>query len=422
MKISKIHARQILDSRGIPTVEVDVTLDNGNTATASVPSGTSTGTHEAVELRDGDKSLFNGKSVLKAIENVNVTINKALSGEDAANQEKIDEMMIALDGTENKSNLGSNSILGVSIAICKAIAKSRNMPVYQYIGELSQNHSFGIPYPMVLMLEGGKHGNFATDIQEFMVIPQTDRFNRFQETLEATVKIFYCLEELLKKRNYSTGVGFEGAFCPKELSSNEEALQLLIEAIKAAEFQPEQDFSIAVDIASSEFFKNGKYILESEERKSYDPKEWTDKLIQWTKNYPITSVEDPHQEDLWESWTEITTQLGQTHQIVGDDLVVTNLQRIKKAIDKKAINAVLIKLNQTGTVTETLRAIALTKQAGWMSIVSHRSGETNDDFIADLAVGAGVSQCKFGGVQRGERISKYNRLLRIEEETLSRLG
>ncbi|OGE31662.1 phosphopyruvate hydratase [Candidatus Daviesbacteria bacterium RIFCSPHIGHO2_01_FULL_44_29] len=418
MKILNIQARQILDSLGIPTLEVKLTLANGLAALSSVPSGASTGRNEAVELRDGEKT-WGGKSVLQAVKNVNEEIFSKLAGEDVTDQRKIDQLMIDLDGTKNKQRLGANAILGVSMAVCKAAATFGNIPLFTYIGSLMNNQQFITPLPLILMLEGGKHGNFVTDIQEFMIIPTENRFDSFASTLEAGIKIFYCLQEILKEKGYSTGLGFEGAFCPQELSSNEEALQLLTQGIEKAGLIPGQDFSIALDFASSQFYQSGKYILKSEDGKTYQPKDWTDKIASWVNDYPIFSLEDAHQEDLWQEWTDLTDQLGQTHQVVGDDLVTTNIQRIKQAIDTKAINAVLIKPNQIGTVTETLEAITLTKQAGWPSIISHRAGETNDDFIADLCVGTGSEQCKFGGLNRGERIAKYNRLLEIEEQLRS---
>lgn len=419
MKIAKIHSRQILDSLGNPTVEVDLTLENGIVASASVPSGASTGIHEAVELRDGEDS-FRGKSVLKAVENINQEIFSCLKGEEIEDQGKIDQLLIDLDGTLKKERLGANAILGVSMAACRAGASLKKVPLFSYIGTLSGNQQFKMPRPMMLMVEGGKHGNFATDIQEFMIIPSEKRSSSFKDVLEAGVKIFYILEEILRKKGYSTGLGFEGAFCPQEISSNEEGLSLLVEAIEKAGFKLRQDFLIAIDFASSQFYEDGRYVLKSEGSKTYSPKEWTDKIIDWTKNYPIFSLEDVHQEDLWQEWVSFTALLGHTHQIVGDDLVTTNIQRIKKAMETRAINAVLIKLNQIGTVSETLDAIALTKREGWQSIISHRAGETNDDFIADLSVGSGSEQVKFGGLNRGERIAKYNRLLNIEQKLIDK--
>lgn len=423
MKITNVHARQILDSRGLPTVEVDVVLENEILARAAVPSGVSAGSHEAVELRDGDLNLYNGKSVLKAVGNINGEIAEKLTGADSLEQRKIDQIMIDLDGTEKKSRLGANSILAVSMAVCRAAAISQKTELFSYIGGLAGQSDFQMPRPMILMLEGGKHGNFATDIQEFMIIPKAN-FGKFSSVLEAATIIFHTLEKKLKSKNYSTGLGLEGGFCPKEIGSNEEAFEILVEAISSSGFTAGTDFQIAVDLASSEFFENetadllpgsGEYILKSEGGKKYLPKEWTEKIIAWTKKYPIYSLEDPHQEDLWNDWSDLTEKLHDFHQIVGDDLVTTNSQRIKQAIKQCAINAVLIKLNQIGTVSETLEAIKLTHQAKMTSIVSHRAGETNDDFIADFCIGTGSEQCKFGGVSRGERIAKYNQLLRIEE-------
>jgi len=415
MKISNIFGRQILDSKGTPTVEVEITLDNGVVALAAVPSGASTGSHEAVELRDED-NLFEGKSVLTAVKNINKIIAPEIINLQSLDQKLVDQKLIDLDGTKNKSKLGANSLLGVSIAVCKAAALSQDISLHLYIGQISNNSKFKIPRPMILMLEGGKHGNFATDIQEFMLMPKDDRFENFTKVMEVNQKIFKNLEKNLSEKGYSTGVGLEGAFCPKELSSNEEAFELLVESIERSGFKPSKDFEIAIDFASSEFFLDGNYILKSEDNKKYTSNEWSEKIISWTNKYPIFSIEDPHQEDLWEEWSSLNQRIGSTHQIVGDDLVTTNPERIKQAIEKKAINSVLIKLNQIGTVTETLEAVALTKEAGWTPIISHRSGETNDDFIADFAVGVDAPQCKFGGLSRGERISKYNKLLKIEEQ------
>lgn len=413
MKIKQIKARQILDALGRPTVEVDLILADGTFSRASVPSGTSTGSHEAVEKRDKNSKIFDGQSVVGAVDNINCDISQYLIGREIDSQTQIDQLLIDFDGTENKSKLGANAILGVSLAFCKATAQSEKIPLFSYLAQLADSNP-AIPLPMILMIEGGKHGNFATDIQEFMIVPNGNRFSNFTAILDAATKIFLTLGGILDKNNYSVGLGFEGGFCPREITSNEEALQLLLEAIKQAGFEPAQDFMLALDFASSEFYQDGEYILQSENSKAYSPKDWTNKIVTWCKNYPLFSLEDVHQEDLWQDWSHLTSQLGSTHQIVGDDLVTTNIKRIKQAEKEKAINAVLIKLNQIGTVTETLEAISLTKKFGWTPIISHRSGETADDFIADLAVGTSTPQCKFGGLNRGERIAKYNQLLRIE--------
>src|SRR3989344_3934804 len=387
MKIAKIFARQILDSRGIPTIEVDAVLENGIIGRAAVPSGASTGIHEAVELRDSDSKMGVGK----AVENVNQEIAAKIIGMEIEDQGKIDQILIEIDGTENKSRLGEN------------------------IGTLSLNRSFSIPQPMILLMEGGKHGNWATDIQEYMVMPGRNSNLKFEETLYSAHKIFQALEKILIEKEYSTGVGFEGGFCPRELKSNEEALELIIKAIEKAGYKAGEDFVLAIDFAASEFYRDGIYLLKSENEKKYTAQEWKEKVIEWTKNYPIYSIEDVFAEDEWSDWTSITSGIGKDYQIIGDDLTTTNPSRIKKAIDTKAINGVIIKLNQIGTVSETIEAVNLLKQAGLQTIVSHRAGETNDYFIADFAVGAGAAQCKFGGPNRGERLAKYNELLRIEE-------
>ena len=410
MKISKIFARQILDSRGIPTVEVDVSLESGIVGRAGVPSGASTGAYEAVELRDSDS-----KTVNKAVENVNQEISAKIIGMEVDDQKKIDQILIELDGSENKSRLGANAILGVSMAVCRAASYATKQKLFEYVGRLSSNNKFTIPRPMVLLMEGGKHGNWVTDVQEYMIMPGESSNFKFNEILYAVVNIFQALEKILIEKGYSAGVGFEGGFCPRELKSNEEAFELIIQAIEKSGYKAGEDFVLAIDFAASEFYQNGIYTFKSEDEKKYTAKEWKEKIIEWTKNYPIYSLEDPFAEDEWSEWTSITSEIGGDHQIVGDDLTTTNVNRIKKAIDEKAINNVIIKLNQIGTVSETIEAVNLAKQAGLKTIVAHRAGETNDYFAADFAVGAGASQCKFGGLNRGERLAKYNELLRIEE-------
>ncbi len=416
MKIKQIKGREILDSKGQPTVEAEVILENNIKALGQVPSGASTGTSEVLELRDNDPKRYKGKGVLKAVANINGELNKLLFGKEVEEQEELDRLMIAADGTENKSRLGGNAIVAVSMAICRAAARAERIPLYQYIGRLSENNSFSLPQPMILLLEGGKHGNWATDIQEFMIVPKKDKFGSFSEMLRVGAEAFYALEKILLSKGYSAGVGFEGAYCPKEIKSNEEAFQLMVEAIEKAGYQPAEQVVLATDAAASEFFQDGKYILKSEDGEVLSGNEWTDKIIAWTKKYPIWSLEDMHQEEDWQEWSRLTTLAGNRLQIVGDDLLTTNVERIQKAIDKKAVNSVLIKVNQIGTVTETLEAIKLSDKVGMTTVVSHRGGETNDDFIADLVVGSTAWQCKFGGPDRGERLAKYNRLLRIEEE------
>lgn len=414
MKITNVHAREILDSKGHPTVETELTLENGMTATASVPSGASTGSTEAVELRDGDKARYFGKGVLKAVENVNTTLKDLVIGQEVTGQRKLDQMMIDADGTENKGNIGGNAIVSVSMAAARAAAMSQDMPLYKYLGSLIGNTTFVVPQPLLLVLEGGKHGNWSTDCQEYFVVPKKERFPTFREALRAGAEIFHTLEQILHDKHYATGVGYEGAFCPMEMKSNEEAFQLMIEATEKAGYKMQDDIVLGLDAASSEFYADGMYTLKSEGNTKLTSRQWTEKVIGWTKKYPIWSLEDMHSESDWDEWTYFTNAIGKDHQIVGDDLLTTNVKHIQTAIDKKAVNSVLIKVNQIGTVSETLDAITLAHKAGYTTVVSHRGGETNDDFIADLVVGTS-KQSKFGGPDRGERLAKYNRLLRIEE-------
>ena len=415
MNIANVIAREILDSRGHPTVEAEVCLDDGTRALGQVPSGASTGATEAVELRDGDQDRYLGRGVLTAVENIKGEINNVLRGMDAGDQTLIDQTLIELDGAPNKSRLGGNALIGVSMAVCRAAARSQKIPLYQYFGQLSNNAKFSLPQPQILVLEGGKHGNWATDLQEYFIIPQKEAFESFSEMLRAGGEIFYSLEKILSDRGYATGVGFEGAFCPREIKSNDEAFELMIQAIEGSGYKMVDQILLGVDAASSSFFQGGKYILRSEGHIELTSRSWSEKVIGWTKKYPIWSLEDIHAEEDWEEWTWFTQQLGKDHQIIGDDLLTTNTERIQKAIQQKSCNSVLIKLNQIGTVTETIKAITLSHQAGLTTVISHRGGETNDDMIADLVVGSGSWQCKFGGPDRGERVAKYNRLLRIEE-------
>lgn len=416
MKITDLYAREILDSKGVPTVEAEVTLENGIKALGGVPSGASTGQAEALELRDGDQNRFFGKGVLKAIENIKGSIKNALLGEDADNQQAIDKIMVDLDGTENKSNLGGNAILGVSMAVCRAAARSQKIPLYEYFGLLTGNTSFLMPQPLVLVLEGGKHGNWSTDCQEYFVIPKKEAFATFRERIRAGAEIFHMLEKILVEKGYSTGVGFEGAFMPKEMKSNEEALELIVEAIEKSGYKTGEQILLGIDAASSEFYQDGKYVLKSEGGISLRREDWLQKIIDWTKKYPLWSMEDMFAEEDWEGWQELTAGAGSSLQIVGDDLLTTNVKRIQKAIELKAVNSVLIKPNQIGTISETIDAIKLSHSAGFTTVISHRGGETNDDMIADLCIGSGSWQSKFGGPDRGERVAKYNRLLRIEEK------
>lgn len=416
MKITNVHAREILDSKGVPAVEAEVTLEDGTVAMGGVPSGASTGAAEALELRDGDKSRYFGKGVLKAVENIKGPLKEALVGLDAYDQRAVDKAMIDLDGTENKNNFGGNAIIGVSMAVCRAAARSQKLPLYEYFGKLSGNTNYELPQPLVLVLEGGKHGAWSTDCQEYFVVPRREAFPTFRERIRVGAEIFHALEKLLDSKGYAVGVGFEGAFMPKEMKSNEEAFELMIEATEKAGYKMVDQVILGLDGASSEFYEDGKYTLKSEGGTVLTREEWLEKVVSWTQKYPIWSMEDMFAEEDWESWVEFTKRVGDKVQIVGDDLLTTNVKRIEKAIDQNACNSVLIKVNQIGTISETLDAIALSDKAGYTTVISHRGGETNDDLIADLCVGTTSWQSKFGGPDRGERVAKYNRLLRIEEK------
>ncbi len=406
MKIVDIKAREILDSRGNPTVEVDVMLENGVKERASVPSGASTGQREALEMRDNDKSRFNGKGVLKAVKNVNEKIKPIIIGMDVFDQYKIDNAMIELDGTKTKCNLGANAILGVSMACLKAAAKAKNMPLYKYVGDGKK-----LPVPMMNILNGGAHADNKLDFQEFMIVPQR---STIKERIRVGSEVFHALKSVLNERKLSTGVGDEGGFAP-DLDSNEEGFELIMEAIKRAGYVPGNDVKIAIDVAASEFYSNGIYNLEGEKRSLT-----TDELIEYYKmlvnKYPIISIEDPVDENDWEGFAKITKEIGDKVQLVGDDLFVTNEECLQKGIDMKAGNAILLKVNQIGTITQTLQTIKLAKENGYKTIISHRSGETEDTTIADLAVGLDLGQIKTGSMSRSERICKYNQLIRIEEE------
>ena len=407
--IEKIHAREILDSRGNPTVEVDLTLKNNLTARASVPSGASTGEHEANELRDDDLSRFNGKGVLKAVENVNNIISKNLKGINVLEQEKIDHIMIELDGTENKSELGANAILGVSLASAHAGAKLSNTPLFRY---LNSKNEITLPVPMMNILNGGSHADNTLDIQEFMIFP----FGAptFSKALQMGTEVFYHLKSVLKQKGLNTSVGDEGGFAPN-LSSNEQALELIMDAIEKANYKPGEDIFIALDVAASELFSNGKYSLKSEKR-TLNSIEMTNYYKNLIEKFPIISIEDGLDENDWIGWQKLTKEIGPNIQIVGDDLTVTNKKRLKKAIDNKSMNSILIKLNQIGTLTETIDAVEMAKNAGFGAIISHRSGETEDTTISDLSVAMGMGQIKTGSASRTDRVCKYNQLLRIEEE------
>jgi enolase len=408
--IASVRAMEILDSRGNPTLRVLLKLSNGITASASVPSGASTGENEAVELRDGDKKRYGGKGVLKAVGNVNKTIAPKITGLNPSEQEKIDRLMIALDGTENKGKLGANAILGVSMAVARAAAMDKGLPLYAYLGGPK---AVKIPVPMMNILNGGKHADNSVDFQEFMVMPIGAP--TFAEALRCGAETFHSLKSILKSKGYATSVGDEGGFAPN-LKSNDEACEVIVQAIKAAGYKPGKDVAIALDPAASSFYEDGKYNLAKSHQGAKTNSQMTQLYKQWIEKYPIVSIEDGLAENDWQGFKEHTAALGGKIQIVGDDLFVTNTKFIKRGIKENAANAVLIKLNQIGTVTETIEAIALCRKAGWGYVISHRSGETEDSFIADFAVAMGGGQIKTGSACRSERIAKYNRLLEIEAE------
>ncbi|TES82111.1 MAG: phosphopyruvate hydratase [Dehalococcoidia bacterium] len=408
-KIDSVRAREILDSRGNPTLEVEVRLDDSVTGRAAVPSGASTGRHEAVELRDGDRSRFGGKGVLKAVANVNDEIAPAVKGMLATDQPALDRKLTELDGTPNKSRLGANAILGVSLATAHAVAKSAEMPLYLYRG---QEDIYTLPVPMMNILNGGKHAAGSTDFQEFMVVPAGAE--SFSQALRMATEIYHSLKKVLEDRGLNTSVGDEGGFAPS-LHSNKDAIEAILSAMEIAGYVPGKDCFIALDPAASEFYQDGKYIL-SKEGVSLSSEEMVDYYVKWASAYPIISIEDGMAEDDWEGWQLLTGKLGEKVQLVGDDLYVTNVERLSRGIKTKASNSILIKPNQIGTLTETVAAIKMAQQAGWTAVVSHRSGETEDTTIADLAVGLNTGLIKAGAPCRSERTAKYNRLLRIEEE------
>jgi len=408
--ILDIGAREILDSRGNPTVEVDVTLESGFGGRAAVPSGASTGEHEAVELRDGDKSRYLGKGVQKAVANVNERIAPEVIGMDALDQAGIDQLLIDLDGTPNKSTLGANAILGVSLACAKAAAAYLSLPLYRYVGGV---YAHQLPVPMMNILNGGKHADNNVDLQEFMVVPVGAP--TFHEALRMGTEVFHHLKAILKSKGHNTAVGDEGGFAPN-LRSNEEALVVIVEAIKEAGYNPGAEVAIALDAAASEFYQKGKYILQAEQKKERRATEIVAFYEELLSRYPIISIEDGLAEDDWEGWRELTARLGKKVQLVGDDIFVTNRERLAKGITEGVANSILIKLNQIGTLTETLSAIEMAKKAGYTAVISHRSGETEDTTIADVAVATNVGQIKTGSASRTDRVAKYNQLLRIEEE------
>ncbi len=409
VEIVNIHARQILDSRAFPTVEVEVTLEDGTVGRAAVPSGASTGEYEAVELRDGDISNYVGKSVLKAVNNVNTTIAQALEGLNIFDQVKIDTTMIELDGSENKGNLGANATLGVSLACAQAAANYLGVALYQYIGGCN---SKVLPVPMMNIINGGKHADNNVDLQEFMIMPVGA--NSFSEALKMCSEIYHSLKKLLHEKGLSTAVGDEGGFAP-DLKSNEEAIQIILEATKNAGYEPGRDIFIALDPASSEFYENGHYNLAGEGR-LLTSSEMADFYVDLANKYPIISIEDGMAENDWEGWSILTTKLGDRVQLVGDDLFVTNVKRLSMGIEKRVGNSILVKVNQIGTLTETLNSIEMAQREGYTAVVSHRSGETEDTTIADLVVAVNAGQIKTGAPARSERVAKYNQLLRIEEE------
>ena len=406
--IKNIKAREILDSRGNPTVEVDVFLENGVFGRAAVPSGASTGEYEAAELRDNDKSRYSGKGVLNAVNNVNNEINKTLIGTDVNDQTKIDNTLINLDGTQNKSRLGANAILGVSLASARAASTVNDIPLYQHLGTTNE---FIMPIPMMNILNGGSHANNTVDIQEFMIFPFGA--STFSEALRIGTEIFHKLKSELHKKGLNTAVGDEGGFAPN-LRSNEEAIEIILKSIEKAGYKPGEEVFLALDVAASELYENGEYNLMSE-NKAFSSSEMTSYLESLVEKYPIISIEDGLDENDWDGWKKLTKSLGQNVQIVGDDLTVTNITRLQKAIDNKSMNSILIKLNQIGTLSETIQAVELARKVNYGAVISHRSGETEDTFIADLSVAMGMGQIKTGSISRSDRVSKYNQLLRIEE-------
>ncbi|BBI66731.1 enolase [Psychrobacter sp. KH172YL61] len=404
---------KFLDSRGNPTIEADVILADGTVGRAAAPSGASTGSREALELRDGDKSRYMGKGVKKAVSNVNSQIRSALIDKDVTEQQGIDDAMIALDGTENKESLGANAMLAVSLATAKAAAKSQNLPLHQYIANLRNQTSLTMPVPMMNILNGGEHADNTVDIQEFMIEPVG--FTSFSEALRAGTEIFHSLKSVLKSQGLNTAVGDEGGFAPN-LRSNEEAITVIMQAIEQVGYKAGEDIHLALDCAASEFYKNGQYVLAGEGNKAFDSQGFSDYLVGLTRQYPIISIEDGLDESDWDGWKYLTEQIGDKVQLVGDDLFVTNPTILQEGIDKHIANAILIKFNQIGTLSETLDAIYMAKKNGYATIISHRSGETEDSTIADLAVGTAAGQIKTGSLCRSDRVAKYNQLLRIEQQ------
>ena len=408
--IAAVRGREILDSRGNPTVEVDVILADGTVGRAAVPSGASTGAHEAVELRDEDKKRYLGKGVTKAVANVNGPLAKAAIGLDAADQAGLDAVLIATDGTENKGNLGANAILGVSLAAAKAAAITSGLPLYRYLGGVNAKV---LPVPLMNILNGGSHADNNVDVQEFMIVPLGAK--SFSEALRCGAEVFHNLKAVLKGKGLNTSVGDEGGFAPN-LKSNEEAIEVILKAIEKAGYKPGSDVYLALDVASTEFFKDGVYTLENDAKPKKSIEEMVEFLVGWAKQYPIVSIEDGCSEDDWKGWKLLTDAIGDTCQLVGDDLFVTNTKRLKKGIDESIGNSILVKVNQIGTLTETLDSVQMAQRNKYSAIISHRSGETEDATIADIAVATNAGQIKTGSASRSDRISKYNQLLRIEQE------
>ena len=408
--IVDIVGREILDSRGNPTVECDVLLESGVMGRAAVPSGASTGSREAIELRDGDKARYGGKGVLKAVEHINTEISEAVLGLDASEQAFLDKTMIDLDGTENKSRLGANAMLAVSMAVARAAAEESGLPLYRYFGGMNATQ---LPVPMMNVINGGAHANNSLDLQEFMIVPVGA--SSFREALRQGAEVFHALKKIIDGKGMSTAVGDEGGFAPS-VENHEAAIQLILQAISDAGYTPGQDIVLALDCAASEFYKDGHYVLAGEGGLKLNAAGWTDMLATWVDKYPIISIEDGMAEGDWDGWKLLTERLGQKVQLVGDDLFVTNTKILKEGIDKHIANSILIKINQIGTLTETFQAIEMAKRAGYTAVISHRSGETEDSTIADIAVGTNAGQIKTGSLSRSDRMAKYNQLLRIEED------
>jgi len=408
--IVDIVGREILDSRGNPTVECDVLLESGVMGRAAVPSGASTGSREAIELRDGDKARYGGKGVLKAVEQINTEISEAVLGLDASEQAFLDKTMIDLDGTENKSRLGANAMLAVSMAVARAAAEESGLPLYRYFGGMNGTQ---LPVPMMNVINGGAHANNSLDLQEFMIVPVGA--SSFREALRQGAEVFHALKKIIDGKGMSTAVGDEGGFAPS-VENHEAAIQLILQAISDAGYTPGQEIVLALDCAASEFYKDGHYVLAGEGGLKLNAAGWTDMLATWVDKYPIISIEDGMAEGDWDGWKLLTERLGQKVQLVGDDLFVTNTKILKEGIDKHIANSILIKINQIGTLTETFQAIEMAKRAGYTAVISHRSGETEDSTIADIAVGTNAGQIKTGSLSRSDRMAKYNQLLRIEED------